>query len=207
MKEYWPEHVTRKSWERLISLKKEINFVLIGGWAIYLYTSLYKSKDIDIVIDLNTLSFLKSKYLVQKNNRLKKYEIKEEGYDIDIYVPYFSNLIIPPEEILKKPTVIIKGIKTTTPEVLLMLKLSAFEQRKGSIKGEKDKIDIIALLMKSGINLHEFNNLAIKHKKKEYITLTERIIRNFDSYEYLNIPLREFQKWKKQVIAKLKELK
>jgi len=37
MKAYWPDYITRKSWERLNELKQEFDFVLIGGWAFYLY--------------------------------------------------------------------------------------------------------------------------------------------------------------------------
>ena len=50
--EYWNELITQKSWDVLQKLKK-INFVLIGGWASYLWTSSHKSKDIDIIVDFN----------------------------------------------------------------------------------------------------------------------------------------------------------
>src|SRR3989304_5263640 len=43
---YYHELVTQKSWEELQKLKKLVDFVLIGGWATYLYTKGLKSKDI-----------------------------------------------------------------------------------------------------------------------------------------------------------------
>jgi len=49
-------------------------FVLIGGWAVWLYTQQLKSKDIDIVIDLPTLDALKSAYEIEKNHRLKTFQ-------------------------------------------------------------------------------------------------------------------------------------
>jgi len=49
--EFWNNTLTEKSWKILQQLKKEnFDFVLIGGWAAYLWTKLHKSKDIDIVI-------------------------------------------------------------------------------------------------------------------------------------------------------------
>jgi hypothetical protein len=31
--EFWNEVLTKASWEKLIQLSKEIDFILIGGWA------------------------------------------------------------------------------------------------------------------------------------------------------------------------------
>ena len=53
--EYYHDLVTQKSWEELQQLRKIIDFVLIGGWATYLYTKTLKSKDIDIIKTLSTL--------------------------------------------------------------------------------------------------------------------------------------------------------
>lgn len=51
--EFWDESVTEKSWIKLLELKKEVAFILIGGWAIYEYTNLQKSKDIDVTSSPN----------------------------------------------------------------------------------------------------------------------------------------------------------
>jgi len=40
--EFWPELLTKASWERLVLLKKEFEVILIGGWAAYLHTGLHK---------------------------------------------------------------------------------------------------------------------------------------------------------------------
>ena len=71
--EFWPELLTKASWERLVLLKKEFKFILIGGWAAYLHTGLHKSKDIDIIVDYDVLKKLEQKYDLIKNNNLKKY--------------------------------------------------------------------------------------------------------------------------------------
>ena len=36
--EYWHDLIVEKSWNALQKIKREFNFILIGGWAIYLYT-------------------------------------------------------------------------------------------------------------------------------------------------------------------------
>ncbi len=74
--DYWHDLLTEKSWKILQDLKGKFSFILIGGWAVYLWARTQKSKDIDIIVDLKTLADLKKQYTVNKNDNLKKYEIK-----------------------------------------------------------------------------------------------------------------------------------
>ena len=205
--EFWPELLTRASWERLVLLKKEFDFILIGGWAAYLHTGLHKSKDIDIIVDYNTLKNLEQKYDLVKNNRLKKYEIKSGKFDIDIYVPYFSDLAIPLDD-LSKQTVMIKGINTLRAEPLLILKQGAEIDRRNSIKGEKDAIDIITIILRSDIEWKAYINLLKKYKKEKFKEELIFVINNFSdkNIHYLGIDFNEFKKWKKKVIESLKKL-
>jgi hypothetical protein len=53
--DFWNSLLTEKSWEILQELRKKHNFVLIGGWAVYLMTKQHKSKDIDMVISIKEL--------------------------------------------------------------------------------------------------------------------------------------------------------
>lgn len=69
---YYRDSVTQKSWRFLTELARKYRFVLIGGWAVWLYTKQLKSKDIDIVVDLNQLAKLKTRFDLVKNSRLKK---------------------------------------------------------------------------------------------------------------------------------------
>ena len=49
--EFWNSLLTEKSQKLLMQLKNPpIKFILIGGWAVWLYTKQQKSKDIDIVL-------------------------------------------------------------------------------------------------------------------------------------------------------------
>jgi len=74
--------ITDKSWKMLILLRKSYDFILIGGWAVYLYTKVLKSKDIDIVVGFDELERLKHDFEVSKNVRLKKYEARAEEIEI-----------------------------------------------------------------------------------------------------------------------------
>ena len=77
--EFWNSDLTEKSWKILREFKKDHNFVLIGGWATYLWARRQKSKDIDIVVEIDELQKLKNEGL-SKNDNLKKYEIKSRKY-------------------------------------------------------------------------------------------------------------------------------
>lgn len=142
---YYRDSVTEKSWQFLMDLKRKFRFVLIGGWAVWFYTRQLKSKDIDITVDLPVLDKLKSAYEIDKNQRLKKYQLRRGEVEVDIYVPYFSNPGIPAEKILTNP-VVVEGFHLPPAEVLLALKLVAWSSRKAGAKGRKDFLDIISLL-------------------------------------------------------------
>ncbi|MEK6868552.1 MAG: hypothetical protein AABX98_07040 [Nanoarchaeota archaeon] len=60
--EFWNSLLTEKSWKILQDLKKEkFRFIVIGGWAAYLWTQQHKSKDIDIILpELKDLTILKN---------------------------------------------------------------------------------------------------------------------------------------------------
>ena len=72
---YYRDQVTQKSWQVLTALSNKYEFVLIGGWAVWLYTKQLKSKDIDMVVALDQLGKLSRDYDLVKNDRLFKYEI------------------------------------------------------------------------------------------------------------------------------------
>src|SRR3989344_3242484 len=155
MPEFYHNLITEKSFKILQDLRKKFEFILIGGWAVFLCGRALKSKDIDIIIDYDELQKLKNDYDVFKNDRLKKYEIKIEGTDIDIYLPYFSELGLKVEEI-QNYRQNLEGFLVPIPEVLLILKIYAYLERKGSNKGEKDLIDIFSLLKNCRINWLKF---------------------------------------------------
>jgi len=202
--DYWNNILTKKSWEILLKLKgKKFDFILIGGWAAFLWTNLHKSKDIDIVIkDYKDMDFLKKNYNLIKNDHLKKYEIKIEEIDVDIYVPFYSKLTIPCEDIKKYKTKI-QGFDVVKPEILLILKQGAEKDRENSVKGEKDRIDIITLVFYADIDFKEYFNLLKHYRLEEYYKRLKNIINNFKEIKYLNINPRQFKIKKNKIMEKL----
>lgn len=206
MTEFWNSDATQASWHGLQELSKEIDFVLIGGWAIYLHTKLQKSKDIDIIIDYETLRNLEGSYKLIKNERLKKYEIKLEKYDIDIYLPNYSTLTIPPRDILSKFVFETEGFRTPTPEALMALKLGAAADRINSLKGRKDAIDILGLLFGSGLEIKKLRDILTEYDVKNLMGLLMSILGGFDrkDLKYLEINESKFSKLRREYTDKLK---
>lgn len=201
--ELWNEIIIDRSWQLLQKLKKSIDFVLIGGWAVYLLTKAIKSKDIDIIIDFNTLSKLKE-FGIRKNDKLKKYEIEAEGTDIDIYVPYYSKFILPVEEITKE-TVNIEGFEIPKPEILLILKQQAELSRKNTVKGQKDRIDILSLLMSKEVNFKFYKKISEKFEIRNYLNYLKTLIKTSNKeFLYLGIENpREVKKIKQKILEKI----
>lgn len=147
--DYYRDTVTQKSWELLLQLKKNYEFVLIGGWAVWLYTQQLKSKDIDIVVELNDLEKLKGKWTIEKNERLRKYQFRQDEVEVDVYAPYYSDLGVPVEVVALNKQ-LVEGLWVPRVELMLALKAVSLAARRGSAKGQKDWLDIISLLDKVG---------------------------------------------------------
>jgi len=202
--DYWNDIITEKSWGILQEIRKlPINFILIGGWANYLWTKTHKSKDIDIVIvNFEDLNFLKKNYDLKKNNNLKKYEIKIESIDIDIYVPYYSKLSIPVEDLAKYSTKV-QNFNVVSPEALLILKQGAEIDRGDSIKGKKDRIDIMSLLLSLEINFEKYNEMINKYNLDDFRQRLKKIIMTFNDVEYLDLNIRELKIKKRGILNRL----
>ena len=201
--EYWHDIITEKSWNVLQKIKKEFKFILIGGWAIYLYTRGLKSKDVDIVVDFETLNEIRKKYSLIKNDKLKKYEIKVDEIDIDIYVKNYSKLPILIEEIEKNINSL-EGFKLVKPEILLILKQAAEFNRGNSEKGIKDRIDIINLLIKGNLNFDFYYEILKKYNLENYGNRLIQIIKTFNDIDKLNLNVKQYKKIKLKLLKKLK---
>lgn len=168
MMEFWNDIATDRSWKALISLGKGFDFILIGGWACYLLTKAVKSKDIDIIADFEALGGIREKYGMKKNPKLKKYETVVDEISVDIYVPHYSEFPISPGDMMKN-TVSIEGFRVVRPEVLLLLKQRAEMNRHDSVKGQKDRVDIISLLLKSDIDKKLYVELVRKNNLSDFL--------------------------------------
>ena len=200
--EFWHDLITETSFTLLRELRAEHQFTLIGGWAVFLYTRALKSKDIDIIVDYEELGNLKRKYEMAKNERLKKYEIRQDGIDVDIYVPHFSDLGLPAEAVLKE-TVPMEGFQIPRPETLLILKQKAFQERSASPKGEKDKIDIFSLLEKTDIAWGRYKTLTNRHHLKDFPKNLRDMLNQTHSVKELGLHPHKLARLKKPLLKQL----
>jgi len=197
--QFYHSLVTEKSYEFLQSLKRDYQFILIGGWAVYLYTRALKSKDIDIIIDYGELTKLRESFDVFKNDRLKKYEIKTGEFDIDIYLPHYSQLGVDAQEIQKK-SIAREGFVVPELEMLFLLKLFAWENPRGSAKGRKDELDIFSLIFLPEFDatkyLAQIKKLGMDKLHKDLAAL----VKNTSRIEELGIDEQKMVKSKKIIL-------
>lgn len=202
MPEFYHDLITEKSFEVLQDIKRRFNFILIGGWAVFLYAKGLKSKDIDIIVDYDQLEKIRKSFNLFKNERLKKYEIKIEEIDIDIYLPYFSDLGLPVEDI-KNYSQSFEGFIVVFPEILLILKIFSFKERKGTTKGNKDIIDIFSLISQKKIDWKRYRELIKKYNLKELNHEFKKIISSQGEIEELNLLNHKIAKLKKETLKEL----
>ncbi len=172
---YYRDQVTSTSWQLLQSLVKKYDFILIGGWAVWLYTHSLKSKDIDLIVEFDQLEKLRQDFPLIKNERLKKYEISQDQVQIDVYVPHYSQLGAD-----VSTTISLEGFTVPPPETLIALKLVAHHHRAGSSKGRKDLVDIISLLTLPQLNWKLVPSEAIQVAATQ-TSMTEL---NLNSHQY-----------------------
>ena len=128
--------------------------IVIGVMATYLYSVqnqfdiglLKYDYDRKLLIDIVNLKDLTDYYGgCDENKYLNKYELEIDGIAYDLYLENHHSLLFSYEELFEHSQLIL-DIRVPAIEHLLKLKLIAYEDRKQSIKGEKDKRDIIKLL-------------------------------------------------------------
>ena len=193
---YYHNVLIQKVWHELKKLKQFIDFVLIGGWAVYLYTQRLKSKDIDIIIDYDQLEKLRQEYQVFKNERLKKYEARKEDIQIDVYLPYYSNIGIPIEDLIKH-TKSLLGFTVLKIEYLLAVKMYACYKRQDTSKGRKDLADIIALWQNSYKNIILLEKIIQKYSLENCWHYCKKQIQNMSEFSELGFSRHDFAKFKK----------
>lgn len=193
---YYLDSVTQKSWQTLTKLAKKYNFVLIGGWAVWLYTKQLKSKDIDIVIDLNQLAKLKINFDLVKNDRLKKYEFRNEEVQVDVYTPHYSVPGGVPAETVLKHSIKLEGFTVIDANLLLITKIVTWVNRRGSAKGKKDFFDILGILSLPDINYKQIeSDIDSSEVRDSVLMLINQLKKTYTAPE-INLNRHQFAKLK-----------
>jgi hypothetical protein len=191
----WRDETVEKSWQILNELRNLADFVLIGGWAVYLWTKKLKSRDIDLCINQENFYKLQQK-LLQRNNALKrnirlmKFEAIIDTVEVDIYTPFISKLTVPCLDILNdKLYSSIELFRVAQPEALILLKAQAAQQRWHSEKGVKDRIDIISLIKYADLKTDTLTQMLKKYDKEHTLrdTIKRTISESRTEYKLLNL--------------------
>lgn len=200
--QFYHHLITEKSFRLLQNLNRQFDFILIGGWAVWLYTRALKSKDIDLILDYDELARLKEQYEVFKNERLHKYEIKQDGIDVDIYLPHYSKLGLAAEEI-KKHVSRRQGWRVPKLEVLFLLKLFAYAERQGTLKGKKDGLDILSLAFLPEFGWQKYQLLVSRFNFKTYSDLFIKLLKSTVRAPELQVNEQKMAKLKKRILTAL----
>jgi len=169
----WRDEIVERSWLVLGELKGFADFVLIGGWGVYLWTKKLKSRDVDICIDQENFYKLQSEllqrsYALKRNVRLMKFEALIGDVEVDIYTPFMSTLAVPCLDVFnRKLYSLIERFKVAIPEVLLLLKAQAAQERWHAERGIKDRTDIISLLKFADIKYDVLKRMLRKYDKQQ----------------------------------------
>ncbi len=168
----------------LHDLSREVDFVLIGGWAVYSYVNTQKSMDIDIAIDYVHLDYFK-KYGIDKYPNININYTKINGVVVDIFLPEFSDKDLPlkTKDILSNYTRI-HNMKVVNKEMLLLLKVWGYFSNDYT-KLQKDIIDFVSLLFYGDIEFPKLKKL-IKSNNLERRRTTDVMLEYLDKGKSLS---------------------
>lgn len=148
--------LNKSEWARLWAGVCELSgsfdgrLVFIGGVAVYLHVRgagltsglLERSHDGDFYVALSDFRDLRDTEVVTPNRRLNKYQIFKDGVEFDVYLESRSNLLVGYTQAYEESDVF-EDVRVACLEHLLVLKLDAYADRRGTPKGLKDERDII----------------------------------------------------------------
>ncbi len=205
---FWNKEKTKASFETLHKLAKSLEFVLIGGWAVYYYVKQQESLDVDIAISYTHTDFFR-KYGIRQYEEINiKYSIID-GIYVDLFISEFSDKVLPvPVNEILKDYVQIEGIKIVDRNMLLLLKLWGYF-RSDEVKVRKDIIDVITLLFYGNLNLNKVSALIKKHKierRRSIDVLLEYLDKGETLLEFIGIEKAEYLKLKKKYKEELNEI-
>ena len=104
---------------------------------------------------------------------------------------------------VKKFTLTKEGFTLPIPEVLLILKQDAFSDRKESLKGMKDKIDIFSLLSLENFDFSKYKQILKKYKKEKFILHLRNLLKETFEIKELKLSRHKMSRLKKEILEKI----
>ena len=206
-RQFWNSEATEDSFRQLGLLQKEVDFVLIGGWAVYLYVEAQKNQDIDIVIDTNQLNYFRKFGISDyENSRIKHSEIGRTV--VDLFIEEYMDKDMPfPTKVILNNYVRIGNIKVVEKNLLLLLKLWRYFSA-DEIKHRKDVVDVVSLLFYGGIDLKKVKKYATMYKierRKSSDAMLEYLDVGSTLAEFITDDVEDYEKLKYTVKSKIKK--
>jgi hypothetical protein len=188
-------------WEHLLSVSRKIteqypDAVFIGGIAVFAHAARFNaqlaeaSHDADLYLSLLGKHAMRDQYEVVRNERLGKDSVLVDGEDLDLYVERQHHLAIGYEELFAYAADI-DGIRVAALEHLLILKIDAASDRRGTSKGQKDLRDLARLLALLSTPRKE---LLGDHLSKTRLAILSEISRRRDLFSEMGINRHEASK-------------
>jgi len=200
--------VDAREWEDLWTASLEVSHgfepgaVFIGGVAVFAHTRqsrLYSahvafSHDADLLISVSDYTDLKDIEQVTPNRRLQKCQFYKRGFEFDVYVEGQHGLVVPYDE-ASAYSVTRAELRVACLEHLVILKMKAFEDRRGSAKGMKDEDDLFKLLLLvsettvNGAAIARLDDRGVEHLQK--IPRSDAALRSTAGNKHFATKLRE----------------
>jgi hypothetical protein len=193
--DFYRDDQTRSAQSMLMRLREIVpDAIILGGWAVFLYTRGQRSNDVDIAVDFADLGRIQAAFpgQVTRNNNLRKYELKDGGVEVDILVAHLSNAGIP-VELLLEPTSSLAGFRVMSPEGLLAMKMCAWMDRRHTPKGLKDEADAVSLLSVVDIDWTRYESIIASAEPKyagQFPGSVARLVLSMDqraSWRYIKV--------------------
>jgi len=206
--QFWNNEKTEKSLSTLNMISKHVDFVLIGGWAVHMYTDIQRSEDVDLVIGYESLDYFRQ-FGLQDYSKLKMKYTVIDGTTVDLFIEEYSDsdLPMPANEIMKN-YITLGGIRVAKKEILLLLKLWGYF-RQDEVKHRKDVIDVVSLLFYGNIDLQTVKKYLEKYKidrRKGPDAMLEYLDKGLPLYEFVTGDKEKYEKLRKEYKRKIKDL-
>lgn len=125
--------------------------------------------------------------------------LRVKEVEIDIYVPFYSNPGLPAED-LKKFSLSLEGFKTVEKEALAIMKQKALMERRNTVKGRKDLVDLVSLFQLKEFDWQKYKKTVAEYGLEDSLNLVKKTIQKTRAIEELNLNVHQIARLKKNIL-------